>query len=164
MTTRTLILVRHAAAGSSSSGDRQRPLTPEGVEQARRLGRRVSRLIDHVDLSLTSPAVRTQETAVQLHTSIEVRTTSVDDELYLAGADSLLDKVRSLPASVTSVMMVGHEPAISAMAASLGARRSCKEKVRWGVPTGTAVVLTFEGNWSQLAENSCEMEVFREPA
>jgi broad specificity phosphatase PhoE len=61
----TLLLVRHALAGSNRDGTASctvpgEGLTPEGVEQARRLGEALAR--EEISLGAASELVRTQET------------------------------------------------------------------------------------------------------
>lgn len=164
MTARTLVLVRHAKArGSSGSGDRDRPLTPEGTDQARRLGRRLAAELGAVDVAVTSPALRARQTLEAILESVGAGRCCIDDAVYMSGAEDLVDVARELDGSASLALMVGHEPSVSSVAAALAATREDRDQVTLGVPTGTAMVLRFEGPWEDLAEGTCDLEVLHEP-
>jgi len=66
-----LYLIRHGIAANRedySQGDRQRPLTPEGIKKTTKVARRLQELGIQFDLILTSPLVRAQQTAEILQT------------------------------------------------------------------------------------------------
>ncbi len=162
MTARTLVLVRHAKAESVSlSGDRGRRLTGAGLDQARRLGRALAALVPKISVAVTSPAVRAHQTLDALGEAIQIGSQVEDDGLYLCGAGDLVDLARTM--TTPSVMIVGHEPSISAAGAALAATVQERDRVALGIPTATAVILRFEGEWADLDEGSCSLDLIREP-
>ncbi|WP_312349080.1 histidine phosphatase family protein [Actinomyces sp.] len=162
MTTRTLVLVRHAKAqGSSTSGDRGRHLTPEGRDQARRLGLEVAEVLPRIDTAVVSPAERARETLEQIAEAVDLRRQWVDDSLYLAGVEAVVEIARSLTGD--TAVLVGHEPTISSAATVLAATREDREEVGLGVPTATAVILGFEGEWADLDEGACTLRLLHAP-
>lgn len=138
MATRTLVLVRHAAAEPwSSGGDRSRALSAAGVDQAARLGRLIHPLAPRVDCAMVSSARRARQTMAGLARSLAVGRTQVRDDLYLCAPDEALGSVRALDGSCAAAMVVGHEPTISAAAWMLAASQEERDLVAGGVPTAT---------------------------
>jgi phosphohistidine phosphatase len=110
-----LFLVRHAHADPGDP-DSLRPLSPRGRDQARELGERLAAA--GPELVLTSPLLRARETAgaIATGTGAELR---VDDRLAPgADADDLLAAVAG---AGDTVVVVGHQPDCSEIAAALGA-------------------------------------------
>ena len=98
-----LILVRHAKAAPGEP-DELRPLTPEGREQARRLGIELRKAGVTPDAVLTSPLLRAQETAAAL----DVGEPEIDDRLAPgASADDLREAALGRG---EIVVVVGHQP------------------------------------------------------
>ncbi len=117
-----VFLIRHAEAVDETLElrDPSRHLTPLGRTQARALGERM-RWHDCVPTHVwTSPLVRALQTA-ELVTATMSSETAVEVVPALAADGSARDVValvRALPADA-SVMLVGHEPSISAIGALL---------------------------------------------
>jgi phosphohistidine phosphatase len=111
-----LYLVRHAEAAPGEP-DELRPLTPQGREQARRLGARLSEHRDCPEVVLTSPLLRARETGrlIANETGAELR---VAEELAPgATADAVARVART--ADARAVVAVGHQPDCSRIAAAL---------------------------------------------
>lgn len=162
MTTRTLVLVRHAKAeGHSSSGDRGRHLTAEGRDQARRLGLELAEVLPRIDTAVVSPALRARETLEGIAGAVDLGEQWVDDSLYLAGVEAIMELARSLTGD--PAVLVGHEPTISSAATVLAATREGRDEVGLGVPTATAVILGFVGEWTDLDEGTCTLRLVHAP-
>jgi phosphohistidine phosphatase len=110
-----LYLVRHAEAASGEP-DELRPLTPEGREAARTLGRRLAENGVRPDAVLTSPLLRARETAEELArpAGLEVE----PDERLAPGATA-----ESICAAASergeTIVVVGHQPDCGRIAAVL---------------------------------------------
>jgi phosphohistidine phosphatase len=154
---RTLLLMRHA----KSSWDRpeltdvDRPLAARGRQAAPRVGRWLAgqRLIP--DLVLGSPARRVGETwqlvAPALGGEIAFRTLS---DLYEGTPDRLLEVLRGVEIEIRMLMLIGHNPALGALAQSLAGAGPAKalERLRTKFPTAAVAVLSFEiDRWAELA-------------
>ena len=118
----TLLLMRHAEAGLAlpGGGDHERPLTPAGVEDAAAAGRMLARRQLGPDLALVSTARRAQETFAALRGAmardIDMRP---DRGLYGAEPDTILATVRADAADAATVLVIGHNPGIGALALTL---------------------------------------------
>ena len=115
-----LYLLRHAHAGDPHAWDgpdSERPLSPKGRRQAQRLGAFLAERSFAPDAIVTSPKLRAKQTAEIVADALGIAV-SVDDRL----AGELDEEVVAALAEAvggTSVMLVGHDPDFSDLAASL---------------------------------------------
>lgn len=98
-----LLIVRHAEA-TPGSPDELRPLTPEGREQARRLGASLRAEGFAADVVLCSPLLRARETARALGLGDPVA-----DERLAPGATAA-DLRDAAAGRGETVVVVGHQP------------------------------------------------------
>jgi phosphohistidine phosphatase len=113
-TRRTLLLLRHAKASHSPGlQDIERPLTERGHRDAHAVGEQLVTWGIEPDLVLCSPAVRTRETWDGV-TAAGVRAGRVEfsEPLYDAYWSDLVALVRATSDQETTVLVVGHGPAI----------------------------------------------------
>ncbi|BCS32916.1 phosphohistidine phosphatase SixA [Luteitalea sp. TBR-22] len=118
-----LVLVRHAIAeeqGSAWPDDEQRPLSRDGLRKWKAAARGLAEVIAPVDALLTSPLVRTCQTAEILAKAL---TPSPRLSLFEAlrpdtGPATVISALRARSLSGT-VVLVGHEPMLSELAAAL---------------------------------------------
>ena len=155
----TLVLVRHAQAAYSYP-DHTRPLTDAGVDQAARLGGVLSREIGAFEVAVCSDATRAQQTFAQISQRVSIRERWFDRGVYNADEEDILTLARTFEGD--RALIVGHEPTISGAAYML-AREDDRAEVARGVPTATAVILTFDGSWGNLTPSSCALRVLRTP-
>ena len=128
-----LYLIRHAVAeerGDKWPDDTKRPLTAKGASRMRKAAKGLVRLGVKFDVILTSPLVRTRQTADIVAASFEARPPIVNAESLAPNgtyADVLADLQRH--ARRTRIALVGHEPNVGELAARLaGSRRAFEFK------------------------------------
>ena len=118
-----LYLVRHGLAeerGELWPDDSKRPLTEEGMSSLRKSARGLARLGVALDVVLTSPLVRTRQTAEIIAGGFDPRPAVVNvesltpDGTYAAVVADLEKHARK-----NRIGLVGHEPAIGELAARL---------------------------------------------
>jgi phosphohistidine phosphatase len=119
-----LYLLRHADAGDPETfqgDDAQRPLSDKGRRQASSLGRFLSRRGFRPDAVVSSPKMRARQTAELVAAALATKVT-LDDRLgSLASLEQLSDLVTE--AALRRLVLVGHDPDLSELAAELtGAR------------------------------------------
>lgn len=130
-----LWLLRHAEAADGRP-DEARPLTPRGLEQARIAGLALERLGVTLDLCLTSPKRRAMETARLACEPLGVEVT-VESAIAGAGYDP-----ERLAAGYDDVMLVGHNPAMSAVLGDMtGARVHLRKGGIAAVKRGELILL-----------------------
>ena len=150
MTTRTLVVMRHAKSDwSIDVPDRQRPIGARGVRQAREAGGWLAEHVPGIDLVLTSPAQRARMTWQESRETYgEVPLTATDEHNYTLDEQDLLDVVREIDDSVVTALLVGHNPGLDALVRLLSGREV--EMV-----TSALAILRFEGHWSNLGARTC---------
>jgi phosphohistidine phosphatase len=154
-TVRRLVLLRHAKAEHSGVADELRRLTSLGVRQAGGVGgalRATGLLPERV---LVSSALRTQETWQHLAGALAGEPEPevvLSDALYGAHPGEVVEQVRATDARVRTLLVVGHEPAMSGAAAHLTGSGSPAHvaQVRTGLSTGSYAVLEVVGPWAEL--------------
>lgn len=109
-----LYLIRHgiAADRKSDTQDESRELTNEGREKTRKVAKRLYDLDLRFDLILTSPYVRSRQTAQILH---ECGLGQIEASSYLAPKGNIADWVdwleqKQMLATDARLAMVGHQP------------------------------------------------------
>ncbi|WP_244594776.1 MULTISPECIES: SixA phosphatase family protein [Methylosinus] len=165
---RRLILLRHAKADAhSAGGDRQRPLTKRGEEDARSVGRYLAEAGLAPDFAVASDARRAKRT---LDLALEAFPREVerrlDDEFYLATPDRLLDAVRQTPAEISTLLAIGHNPGFAELASALAAdgEPEALTRMRSKYPTAALAVLDFDAeDWALVGEGAGHLERFVTP-
>ncbi|HUQ12136.1 MAG TPA: histidine phosphatase family protein [Steroidobacteraceae bacterium] len=117
-----LSLVRHANAEQDSDvRDFERPLSRKGRGEAEEIARRFLDRERVPDLIVASAALRTRETAEIFARVLGVpaRLLQAEDSLYLADGEQILTIIRGAGPRVGYLMVIGHNPGISAAAISL---------------------------------------------
>ncbi len=159
---RTLVLVRHGRAEGNDPRlpDFERRLDPRGQAEAFSIG---SRLRSHALVAprvIVSPARRTLETAQWIVEAMGAPrdALTVEDELYLAGVDTLTEVVRRAGGASQTLIVVGHNPGISDL---VGWLTPASEPMSF--ETGEACIATLAiSEWAELARGSATC-IAREP-
>jgi phosphohistidine phosphatase len=160
---RTLYLLRHAKSSWKETGlaDHDRPLSGRGKRAAAAMA---GYLRDHdiaPDLVLCSSSTRTRQTLKRL--DLTARSVHIERELYAADAPTLLARLRDVPKSVGSVMVIAHNPGLEDLAIVL-ARRSAKlDELRPKFPTAALATLVLDRDWAALEKGTAELVDFVRP-
>lgn len=165
MSTRTLVILRHAkAANPEGVADPDRPLSDRGHADAAAAGAWLARSGLRPELVLCSPALRTRQTwhgvalgLVEDETdpasnppAPEVR---YEPALYGASVRTLLASVRAATPEASTVLLIGHNPGLSALSAALDPERADAE----GLRTAGIAVHTLTGAWTDLASGDAPL-------
>jgi phosphohistidine phosphatase len=144
-----LSLVRHANAEQDADvRDFERPLSRKGRGEAEEVARRFLERSQIPDLIVVSAAIRTRETADIFARVLNVpaRLIQAEDSLYLADGEQLLASIRSTGPRVGHLMLIAHNPGISAAAISLA-----PEAISGDLPTcGTVTMSVTCTKWSVI--------------
>jgi phosphohistidine phosphatase len=158
MESRRLVLLRHAKSSWADAGlaDIDRPLSSRGRRAATLVGRYIRDHRIRPQLVLCSSAARTRQTLERLRIDPDAAV-AVEDELYGAGAQELLGRLRRITATVGTVLLIGHNPGIHDLAISLAGDPS-----RLGsFPTaGLADLDIPTGTWDQLGPGKAALHAF----
>lgn len=114
-----VLLVRHAEAAPGQPDD-LRPLTPNGREQALRLGERLREDGVRADVVLTSPLLRARETGQLIARKLGAEVAVAEELAPGATAESLARAVRdAMGPGAGTVIAVGHQPDCGRIVAAL---------------------------------------------
>ncbi|HEU4356265.1 MAG TPA: histidine phosphatase family protein [Actinomycetota bacterium] len=160
-----LHLLRHAKSSWDEPGlaDRDRPLAPRGTQAARRMAEHLRTAGVRPDVVLCSPAVRARQTLDLVLPALAEPAVLVEDPLYAADADALLDRLRSLPDGTDAAMVIGHNPTLQDLALDLASDGPDLDRLREKLPTGALSTLAFEGLWRDLGPGSAVLETLVAP-
>lgn len=162
---RTLHLLRHAKSSWDEPGlaDRERPLAPRGRRDAKRIAEHVRGLGLQPELVLCSSAVRTRETLDLLRPALGNAELEIEDGLYAASSAGLLARIREVPESVSSVMLIGHNPGLQELGIALSAAGDELERLVEKFPTAALATLATENTWSRLGPTGATLAAYVVP-
>jgi phosphohistidine phosphatase len=134
-----LWLLRHAKSswGDPDLADQDRPLAPRGERDAVGMRAYLDQEAIRPALVLCSSGLRARQTLAGvltgLGTELDVR---IEPGLYTFDATSLLERLQAIPGGdVSSVMLLGHNPAIQDLTLLLAGRGSALGDVQGKFPT-----------------------------
>lgn len=164
---RTVVLLRHAKADWPSVPDHERPLADRGRQDAPVAGRRLADDGITPDLVLCSTAARTRETwKLAAHELPHRPRTVYEERLYDAGLGQLLALLAETPDEVGSLLVVGHNPGMHALAEALAGGGDGDALARMksgGFPTAAFAVVTFDGSWKTVEHGVGHLTAFWTP-
>jgi len=158
---KTLFLARHAKSsqGDPALADRDRPLNERGVRDAIAMGQRLAQRGVKLDVMLSSPATRALTTAEHLAKAMGIKRKQivVNDRLYAATANELLDVIEGLGDGPERVMLVAHNPGLGELAHHFASEIT-------HMPTCAIAEFRFEArSWADIAKAQLAHVVFDEP-
>jgi phosphohistidine phosphatase len=163
---KTLYVLRHAKSSWQDEGlpDHERPLAGRGRKAAKRLAGYMRSEAVAPALVLCSSAARTRETLERVRPGLYGDpVVEVEDELYGAGERTLLARLRRVPDSIPSVMLIGHNPGLEDLVVSLAGDGDRLRDVRAKFPTGALATLEWDGRWDVLAPGAARLTAFVTP-
>jgi phosphohistidine phosphatase len=119
-----LYLIRHGLAaerGESYPDDTKRPLTSRGIERMKREAKALNALDVSFDVILTSPLVRTRQTAEALASTLRNPPPIVNAASLAPGGthNAIVDELAKQAHRRKRIALVGHEPGIGELGARL---------------------------------------------
>lgn len=149
-----LYLLRHAKSDWDDTGlpDQERPLASRGVRASHDMAKRLKKAGITPSLVLCSPALRARQTlelvAPALGKKVDVR---YEEGLYGASVADVIKRLGKLPASVPSVMVVGHNPTMQELALDLSGSGAEIGRMRQKFPTAALAILEIDRKtWKDL--------------
>jgi phosphohistidine phosphatase len=140
MPTKTLYIARHAKSSwdDPTLSDFDRPLNARGMRDAPFMAGQLVRRGVHPDLILASPALRARTTAETYHAALggDLR---FDERIYEASLMSLIYLVQEAFEQTDTLMLVGHNPGLTALNDHLGGPEV------YNLPTAAVTAIAFDG-------------------
>lgn len=151
-----LTLVRHAQADHDALHDVDRALTGSGRMDAVHIGKRLEQSGVHPTLVLCSSATRARQTWEQMarayDSGADIQVQFLD-LLYGADVQEVLELLQGIGEETQELLVIGHEPVTSAVAhylAGPASQDAAALRVRSGMSTATAALLSYQGPWQRL--------------
>jgi len=167
---RVLYLFRHAKSSwtDPALADFDRPLAPRGERASATMGQYMRIADIRPDIVLCSSAVRTRETLNGALPGLAGKVpVEYERTLYHAGAGALLARLRQVPDKYHSILIVGHNPGLHALAVGLtgGGDSGDIARIEAKLPTAGLVTLNLKRDrWRDLAPGTCELHSFVVPS
>lgn len=149
---KTLLVVRHAKSSWDvpNQEDAERPLNDRGIKNAPEMAKRVRKKGVKIDLLVSSPAIRTFETARYFAKEFDIKKKNIvqQDKLYGAGTDNFYEVIAGLPEKQDTVAIFGHNPGITEFVNTLTSVRVDN------MPTSAVFAVTADTNtWANFKES-----------
>jgi len=157
-----LCLVRHAKSDWANDDlpDIDRPLNARGYRDAHFMGELLGKRGFKPELLLSSPAVRALSTALIFARKLQYSANEIkiNERLYESGASAYTSAIAALPEKLNRVILFGHNPTITAVAAELSGIPFDN------VPTTGIVCVKFDApSWGNAVEKSGGLEFYEFP-
>lgn len=154
MAHRQLTIVRHAKADDGTV-DRDRALTARGRRDALAAGTWLAGQGWSADLVLVSPARRAVQTWEAMAAGLpSAPRVAVEQALYDATVDAVLEAVAGIPSDVQSVAVVGHNPSLERLAQELDdatGPAQLRHELARGLPTCTVAVFDVGTPFTEIS-------------
>lgn len=166
---RRLILLRHAKAVRPKPGvkDRDRVLTGRGRREARLIGSHMANDAIVPDRVVISPSARTQETWKFASPALRpVPDCMTVDQIYDSSWQIIFSFIKTTPASVQTLLMIGHNPEFQSAAIMLIASGNAEARAQLhdNLPTSGLIVIDFGfDDWDKLQPRSGRLDRFVTP-
>jgi phosphohistidine phosphatase len=147
-----LYLVRHAKSDwDNDLADFNRPLNKRGFRDAPEMGRRLKARGTLPQQIICSPAKRAFQTLE--HLDLGVEDVRFEDSIYEASTETLFRIIQSLEDASDSVMLIGHNPAMTWLASHL------TQSVIPNLPTCSIVTLELPSNhWNEVGKDPLKLQ------
>jgi len=145
-----LILMRHAKTerAAVSGLDRDRALTPRGLDDAILMGRILAEKGLRPDLALVSSAVRTRQTWDAVHEALGDVEVRIEPLLYDASTHTIRRLVEDAEEQAGCLLVMAHNPGVHTLALEYltesAASPSVLDRMAGGFPTGAAAVFEVD--------------------
>ncbi len=152
-----LLLMRHAAANSQIlEQDLNRTLSNVGIKEVSKAKEFIAGM--KLDKILVSPSIRTMQTKDMLLNGKEYIRTEVNQQLYLANAETILNIIQAEDNNNECLLVIAHNPAIYQLALKIANKKQDNYELLLdnNMPTCCIVEIDFENifSWHDAAKNS----------
>lgn len=166
---RVLYLLRHAKSAWDEPAleDHDRPLSARGKRAARAMARHFRGLKADPELILCSSSERTRATLDLVMPGFAAAPiVAVERGLYLAGAESMLARLRRVEDRVERVLLLGHNPGLHELALLLAQAGRAKLRAPLARKFPTAALATYDigSGWSAIGPETARLVAYVTPA
>jgi len=153
-----LILVRHGKSSwEHEVNDDKRPLIKRGIKDGKFISKAFEKFFNKPAIVWSSPAVRALETAKIFKGKLQIEDQDffIRTGLYTFDKNDLLKEIESCDSQVQTLMVFGHNPAMTGLVNQLGNRYF------ENIPTTGLTVIDFETeSWKELKKGKTILNLF----
>ena len=159
----SVILFRHGKSNWNAKYDEDydRPLAERGISASKKMGIFIAERHEIPDLVISSPAIRTQDTAklaIEAGGWDTVTTLTLSDYLYLASKHTIISLLSKQKEIYSSICIVGHEPSMSSFINNQTNQKNIK------YPTCTMAMINFDIDyWSEIKKRKGTLMWLKRP-
>lgn len=156
---KTIYFLRHAKSSwdDFELKDYDRPLSTRGIQDADLMGNYFRSKKIKLDLVLSSPSKRTKETLEHFF-QFEKPKVQFEESIYHASLDQILGVIFSVPETIRSIMLVGHNPSMHEITEYLSNKFINK------YPTCCLASLTIDTDWNKAVRGCAGMNFLKKPS
>jgi len=155
-----LYIVRHAQKEEAKEGidDYDRELSQKGIDDATVMAKKLSSKQSEIDLIVSSPASRTKTTAEIFANELNyTKSIMYNEVLYMAFVNELIETITYTYDSVDNMILVGHNPSLTALAYTLV---GFKEKFEMG---GIMEIEFNSDSWIDISKDNANLISYKHP-
>lgn len=143
---KTLYILRHGKSSwaEPDMDDFNRPLLPKGQRRTQRIANYIKEKKLSIDLIISSPAVRAQESAKIIASELYCDITT-NKKLYPGYSSQILETLFIQSDAINSIMIVGHNPGLTSLVHDL-----IDSNIEWLPTSGLASVSFDTTTWIQI--------------
>ncbi|MEX2352551.1 MAG: histidine phosphatase family protein [Gammaproteobacteria bacterium] len=142
-----LFIMRHAKSDWNAGIDRDfdRPLSKRGIRDALKMADWMSEQNIRPDLLISSPSLRTRETAGIILSKSEMNPENViwEQQLYEAGLNDLLGIVERYAGTADSILLIGHNPGVDSLLSLLAGEEPARTASGKLMTTAALAILDY---------------------
>jgi phosphohistidine phosphatase len=159
---KSLHIVRHGKSSwdFEDISDIDRPLSPRGINNAYLMAKKLSERKVVPDLFLTSPANRALYTSIIFARVLKLpyEKIIIEDNIYMGYNEDLIDLIRGQEATLSHILIFGHNPAFTSLANHL------MDHYLDNIPTSGVVSLSYKiDSWEEIGKVKPEKDFFDYP-
>ena len=162
--------MRHAKSSwnSDAKTDFDRPLSKRGEKDAKRMGAELAKLGWLPEKIIASPAMRAKQTCETLCDQLGISTNQIEwnADIYAAYMVTLLHIISNQVESISSVMLVGHNPAMEDLLVHFCGESQLRDVVQNNgklFTTGNVAKITVDTSWKGLVMDDVKLEALLRP-
>ncbi|MDO6965013.1 SixA phosphatase family protein [Rhizobium alvei] len=165
---RRLLLLRHGkSVWPDFVDDHDRPLAPRGEKASRIIGAYLGRLDPRPDGVIVSTAKRTMATWEEVRPYLAANLDSTETSaIYEASAEDLMAELRKVGDEVQTLLVIGHNPGLQALALTLIGEDHSDAAARLATKFPTAALAMIDlaiDHWSDLHPETGRLYAFVTP-
>lgn len=153
---KTLLILRHAKTERDNhGGDKKRALTDRGKRDALKIAKQIGSIAGCSDSIVTSDAKRAHQTAAIVADEIGYdKSLVIEEDVYGADVDGLLDVIHRFLDADNCVLLVGHNPGLE----ELGVALTKPGTPNFHLPTSGLLHIEFDvGKWGDVGPGKGQM-------